>query len=63
MEHKPRKMWLRGAIKHPGKLTEEAHKAGRSKLEQAEHDSHSSNPSVRGRGLLGIRLIRGHGKP
>lgn len=49
--------WLSGAIKRPGKLTAEASAAGRSKLEQAEHDAKSSNPSTRGRGALGIRLI------
>ncbi|HET9130490.1 MAG TPA: hypothetical protein VFO86_06050, partial [Terriglobia bacterium] len=55
----PRKMFLRTAIKRPGKLTEEAKESGRSKMAQAEHDSHSDNPHVRGRGLLGMRLIRG----
>lgn len=53
-----RSKWLGGAIKHPGRLTAEAEKSGRSKLQQAEHDSHSDNPHVRGRGLLGIRLIK-----
>lgn len=55
---KPRK-WMNGAIKHPGKLTAEAKASGRSKVEQAEHDAHSSNPSVRGRGTLGLRFMRG----
>lgn len=55
--------WLSGAIKHKGRLTKEASESGRSKLQQAEHDAKSSNPSKRGRGALGIRLIRGHGKP
>lgn len=50
--------WLSGAIKRPGKLTAEASASGRSKLEQAEHDAKSSNPSTRGRGALGIRLIK-----
>jgi hypothetical protein len=45
-------------IKHPGALTAEAKASGRSKLEQAEVDSHSSDPSKRGRGLLGIRFIK-----
>lgn len=52
------KKWLQGAIKHPGKLTAEAKASGRSKLEQAEYDSHSSDPSKRSRGSLGIRLIK-----
>ncbi len=59
MAHK----WLQSAIKRPGKLTAEAASSGRSKLQQAEVDSHSSNPSKRGRGLLGVRLIKGHGRP
>lgn len=58
-----KKTWLGGAIKRPGKLTAEAKSSGRSKLHQAEVDSHSKDPSKRGRGLLGMRLIKGHGKP
>lgn len=54
---KPKK-WLGSAIKHPGALTREAQESGRSKLEQAEVDAHSSDPSKRGRGLLGERLIK-----
>jgi hypothetical protein len=50
--------WIQGAVKRPGKLTAEAKASGRSKLQQAEVDAHSSNPSKRGRGLLGERLIR-----
>lgn len=52
------KKWLQGAIKHEGLLGKEASASGRPEIKQAEHDSHSSNPSTRGRGLLGIRLIR-----
>ena len=52
------KKWIQGAVKRPGKLTAEAEASGRSKLEQAEVDSHSSNPSTRGRGLLGKRFIQ-----
>lgn len=55
--------WLGKAIKRPGALTAEAKESGRSKLQQAEHDSKSGDASTRGRGLLGIRLIRGRGKP
>lgn len=54
MAHK----WLQGAVRRPGKLTSEAEASGRSKLQQAEVDSHSSIPSKRGRGLLGVRLIK-----
>ena len=52
------KNWIAGAVKRPGALTAEAQESGRSKLEQAEVDSHSSDPSKRGRGLLGIRFIK-----
>lgn len=52
------KNWIQGAVKRPGKLTAEAQASGRSKLQQAEVDSHSSNPSKRGRGLLGMRFIK-----
>ena len=59
MEHKPpRRMWLRGAVKHPGALTEAAHEHGVSKLQEAEKESHSSNPRIRSRGALGIRFIK-----
>ena len=50
--------WIQGAVKHPGALTAEASASGRSKLQQAEVDSHSSDPSKRGRGLLGLRFIK-----
>lgn len=52
------KHWIQGTVKHPGALTREAEESGRSKLQQAEVDSHSSNPSKRGRGLLGLRFIK-----
>ena len=52
------KDWISGAVKHPGALTAEAQESGRSKLQQAEVDSHSSDPSKRVRGLLGLRCIR-----
>ena len=58
------KLWLRGdahhagAIKHPGALTAAAKEHGVSKLQEAEKESHSSNPHIRSRGSLGIRLIK-----
>ena len=52
------KKWLGGAVRRPGKLTAEAKESGRSKLQQAEHDAKSSDPSTRGRGALGIRFIK-----
>ena len=52
------KNWIAGAVKRPGALTAEASASGRSKLQQAEVDSHSSDLSKRGRGLLGLRFIK-----
>ena len=54
------KKWLGGAIKHPGIEKKKAAAAGISTHEQLEKDSHSSNASVRGRGLLGLRFQK-HG--
>lgn len=45
-------------IKHPGALTRAAKEHGRSKLQEAEVESHSKNKHIRGRGLLGLRFIR-----
>lgn len=47
------------AIKHPGALTKAAHENGKSKRQEAEKESHSSDPKIRGRGLLGLRFMRG----
>lgn len=58
MEHAPKKMWLRGAVKHPGALTEAAKEHGVSKTQEAEKESHSSNPHIRARGALGLRFIK-----
>ena len=46
-------------IKHPGALTRAAKKAGVSKLQEAEKESHSSNSHTRSRGNLGKRFIKG----
>lgn len=51
--------FIQGAIKHPGALTRAAARAGRSKRQEAEVESHSKDPSVRGRGLLGLRFMKG----
>ncbi len=59
MEHTPKKMWLRGAItdtSHPVKRAAES--KGISTLQEAEHESHSSDPHIRSRGALGVRLIK-----
>lgn len=52
------KHWIAGAVKHPGALTEAAKEHGVSKLQEAEKESHSSNPHIRARGLLGKRFIK-----
>lgn len=51
--------FIAGAIKHPGALTAAAERSGRSKLEEAEVESHSANPHIRARGALGKRFIAG----
>lgn len=57
MADKP-KRWLQGAVKHPGALTNAAKEHGVSKMAEASKESHSENPHIRGRGLLGLRLIK-----
>lgn len=52
------KKWIQGAVKHPGALTEAAEEHGVSKLQEAQKESHSSNPHIRARGLLGKRFIK-----
>lgn len=51
-----KKKWIKSAIKHPGRETARAKRAGVSVHEQMEKDSHSSSPSLRGAGKLGLRL-------
>jgi len=52
-------LFIKSAIKHPGIEKKKAAAAGISTHAQLEKDSHSSNPSVRGRGLLGLRFQKG----
>jgi len=47
------------AVKHPGRLTRAAARAGISKHEQAERWAHSDDPSKRGAGNLGLRFMSG----
>lgn len=54
-----KKKWIQGAVKHPGALRRAAQRAGKSTLQEAEAESHSKNPHIRGRGLLGLRFIKG----
>jgi hypothetical protein len=56
MADKPKK-WIQSAVKHRGALTAAAQRAGRSKLQEAEAESKSSNPHIRARGALGKRFI------
>lgn len=53
------KNWIAGAVRHPGALTQAARAAGRSKREEADKESHSSDPSIRARGALGKRFMKG----
>jgi hypothetical protein len=53
---KPKK-WIQGAVKHPGAEKAAAARNGRSTMQEAEVESHSSNPKIRGRGLLAKRFI------
>ena len=55
----PKKLWLRGAITHPGIEKEKASSNGVSTHQQLEKDSHSPNPKIRGRGALGLRFQKG----
>lgn len=50
--------WIKSAISHPGALTSAAKRHGVSKLQEAKKEVHSSNPKIRGRGLLGERFIK-----
>lgn len=50
--------WIQKAVKHPGALTRAAKASGVSKLQEAEKESHSSNPKIRARGNLGKRFIQ-----
>lgn len=50
--------WIKGAVKHPGALTAAAKRHGVSKRQEAEKESHSSNPHTRSRGALGLRFIK-----
>jgi hypothetical protein len=51
--------FIQKAIKHPGSLTRAAERHGESKHQEAEKESKSSNPHIRGRGLLGLRFMKG----
>lgn len=48
--------WIKSAIHHPGRERARAERNGVTVHEQLERDSHSSDPSLRGAGTLGLRL-------
>jgi hypothetical protein len=54
-----KKKWIQRAVKHPGALTAAAKKHGISTREEAERESHSTNPKLRGRGNLAKRFMKG----
>jgi hypothetical protein len=51
--------WIHKAVRHPGALTAAAKRRGVSKKQEAERESHSSNPHIRARGILGKRFMGG----
>lgn len=53
------KNWIKSAVKHPGALTRAAAANGVSKKQEAAKESHSSNPHIRARGILGRRFMGG----
>lgn len=57
MSLRKKKDWIAGAVRHPGALKAAAARAGRSTREEASVESHSANPHIRARGLLGKRFI------
>ena len=59
--------FIQHAIKHPGRMTELAHRHGVSLGQEIAHDKHSSDPSLRAAANLGARFRSGefkhhHGK-
>ena len=51
--------FIKSAIKHPGIEKKRAKEHGISTHEQLERDAKSSNPTLRGRGKLGLRFEKG----
>jgi hypothetical protein len=51
------KKFIQKAVKHPGALKRAAKAHGRSTKEEAQVESHSSNPKIRARGNLGRRFL------
>jgi hypothetical protein len=53
------KRWISKAVKHPGVEKARAKRNGISTHAQLEKDAHSDNPTLRGRGNLGLRFEKG----
>ena len=53
------KGWIKKAITHKGSEIKRAKEHGISTHAQLEKDAHSSNPTLRGRGNLGLRFEKG----
>jgi hypothetical protein len=51
--------WIKKAVSHPGIEKERAKEHGISTHAQLEKDAKSSNPTLRGRGNLGLRFEKG----
>lgn len=52
-----KKKWIGGAVRRPGALKAAAKRDGLSTKQEAEKESHSSNPKIRARGNLGKRFL------
>ena len=53
------KKWIGTAIKKPGRITQMAKRQGISKQAAASKAAHSSDPSLRGAGVLAQRFMKG----
>ena len=49
--------WISGAISHPGAEKAAAKRHGLTTKQEAERESHSSNPKIRSRGNLAKRFL------
>ena len=49
--------WIGGAISHPGAEKQAAKAHGLTTKQEAERESHSSNPKIRSRGNLAKRFL------
>ena len=48
--------WIGDAVRHPGAVKRAAKKHGRSVLQEAKTESHSSNKKIASRGRLALRF-------